>query len=285
LSQNTNKTFNAIELNNVICGYTEIEYTDTIISGKNYLILHQNTFANFHALGRDISSQQKFVYHVDLVSGNFIYHKSYIHQGDTEIGGEMFFEDNQLRIVTLEGKEEIIEIPDGTILPNTQPYPYFKNDSFTLCLCKTTRCNRAATKRGRIYHKTILPGFFNSIFVVKNDKQLAPRRRRGAGGVVKEPYPVLHLVPPRREKKPERKSPMGMPMAENLIRLGVEQGQAYAWSRSRMGGWAIARSPILGTTITVDRLKLRGYVPMLELYNQIKPLNYIGAYTLSFPMT
>lgn len=128
LSQNTNKTFNAIELNNVICGYSEMEYTDTIISGKNYLILHQNTFANFHALGRDISSQQKFVYHVDLVSGNFIYHKSYIHQGDTEIGGEMFFEDNQLRIVTLEGKEEIIEIPDGTILPNTQLYPYLKND-------------------------------------------------------------------------------------------------------------------------------------------------------------
>ena len=58
---------------------------------------------------------------------------------------------------------------------------------------------------------------------------------------------------------------------ENLIRLGVEQGQAYAWSRSRMGGWAIAQSPILGTTITIDRLKKRGYVRLLELYNQIKP--------------
>ena len=33
-------------------------------------------------------------------------------------------------------------------------------------------------------------------------------------------------------KKPERKR-------KNLIRLGVEPGQAYAWSRSRMGGWAI----------------------------------------------
>lgn len=79
-------------------------------------------------------------------------------------------------------------------------------------------------------------------------------------------------------KKPDKKR-------RSLIRLGVEQGQAYAWSRSRMGGWAIAQSPILGTTITVDRLKLRGYVPLLDLYNQIKPLNYEGAYTLSFPMT
>jgi group II intron reverse transcriptase/maturase len=65
-------------------------------------------------------------------------------------------------------------------------------------------------------------------------------------------------------KKPERKR-------KNLIRLGIEQGQAYAWSRSRMGGWAIAQSPILGTTITVERLKMRGYIPLLELYNQIKP--------------
>ena len=73
-------------------------------------------------------------------------------------------------------------------------------------------------------------------------------------------------------KKSERKR-------KNLIRLGIEQGQAYAWSRSRMGGWAIAQSPILGTTITIERLKLRGYISMLELYNQIKPN------TVLFPMT
>ncbi len=65
-------------------------------------------------------------------------------------------------------------------------------------------------------------------------------------------------------KKPERKR-------KNLIRLGIEQGQAYAWSRSRMGGWAIAQSPILGTTITIDRLKKRGYVPLLEIYKKISP--------------
>lgn len=35
-------------------------------------------------------------------------------------------------------------------------------------------------------------------------------------------------------KKPERKR-------KNLIRLGIDQGQAYAWSRSRMGGWATAK--------------------------------------------
>ena len=52
-------------------------------------------------------------------------------------------------------------------------------------------------------------------------------------------------------KKPERKR-------KNLIRLGILQGQAYAWSRTRMGGWAVAQSPILGTTITLERLTKRG---------------------------
>ncbi|WP_339926470.1 hypothetical protein [uncultured Cyclobacterium sp.] len=37
-----------------------------------------------------------------------------------------------------------------------------------------------------------------------------------------KPTPLLYLVPVDREKNLERKR-------KNLIRLGVEQGQAYAW--------------------------------------------------------
>ncbi len=62
-------------------------------------------------------------------------------------------------------------------------------------------------------------------------------------------------------KKPERKR-------KNLIRLGIKQGQAYAWSRTRMGGWAVAQSPILGTTITVKRLKMKGYVSLTAYYKR-----------------
>jgi len=56
-------------------------------------------------------------------------------------------------------------------------------------------------------------------------------------------------------KKLERKR-------KNLIRLGIEQGMAYAWSRTRMGGWVVAQSPILRTTITLNRLRKRGYRPL-----------------------
>ena len=65
-------------------------------------------------------------------------------------------------------------------------------------------------------------------------------------------------------KKPERKR-------KNLMRLGVNPEDAYAWSRTRMGGWRVAQSPILKTTITLARLKKRGYIAMLELYHQIRP--------------
>jgi RNA-directed DNA polymerase len=58
------------------------------------------------------------------------------------------------------------------------------------------------------------------------------------------------------EKKPERKR-------KNLTRLGVDQDHAYAWSRTRKGGWAVAQSPILITTITLSRLRQKRYESML----------------------
>lgn len=64
-------------------------------------------------------------------------------------------------------------------------------------------------------------------------------------------------------KKPERKR-------KNLIRLGIEQGQAYAWSRTRMGGWRVAQSPILGTTITIQRLKKRNYISLVDYYHKVR---------------
>jgi len=60
-------------------------------------------------------------------------------------------------------------------------------------------------------------------------------------------------------KKPNRKM-------KNLIRLGVQPDIAYSWSRTRMGRWAVACSPILNTTITNARLERRGYISMLSYY-------------------
>lgn len=58
---------------------------------------------------------------------------------------------------------------------------------------------------------------------------------------------------------------------KNLVRMGVGQSQAYAWSRTRMGGWAVAQSPILRTTITLSRLRRKGYESMLDYYLKSLP--------------
>ena len=56
---------------------------------------------------------------------------------------------------------------------------------------------------------------------------------------------------------------------KNLIQMGIDPLMAYQWSRTRMGGWAAAQSPILTTTITVSRLKRRGYEPLLDYYSNL----------------
>jgi RNA-directed DNA polymerase len=65
-------------------------------------------------------------------------------------------------------------------------------------------------------------------------------------------------------KKPDRRM-------KNLIRLGISNNQAYAWSRTRKGGWPVAQSPIMVTTITLERLMKRGYESMLSYYEKVSP--------------
>ncbi|WP_253274028.1 hypothetical protein [Flammeovirga sp. OC4] len=53
------------------------------------------------------------------------------------------------------------------------------------------------------------------------------------------------------------------------MRLGISYDQAFAWSRTRKGGWAVAQSPILITTITLERLEKRGYIAMSDIYKKL----------------
>lgn len=77
-------------------------------------------------------------------------------------------------------------------------------------------------------------------------------------------YCIWHLPIAIGRKKPDKKR-------RSLIRLGIDHEHAYAWSRTRMGGWAVAQSPILGTTITLNRLVNRGYFPMVDHYRKVSP--------------
>ena len=64
-------------------------------------------------------------------------------------------------------------------------------------------------------------------------------------------------------KKPKRRY-------RAFLQLGIlpDWARRFAWSRK--GGWAIACSPIMGTTVTIDRLRRKGYIPFLEYYLSVK---------------
>jgi len=64
-------------------------------------------------------------------------------------------------------------------------------------------------------------------------------------------------------KKPKRR-------LRAFRQLGVTDSWARRFAYSRMGGWAIACSPIMGTTVTESRLRQRGYIPFLEYYLKAK---------------
>jgi RNA-directed DNA polymerase len=51
-----------------------------------------------------------------------------------------------------------------------------------------------------------------------------------------------------------------------LQKLGVPPRKAREWGKTRKGYWRIAHSPILHTTITNERLKQKGYMPLTEMH-------------------
>ncbi|WP_373397891.1 hypothetical protein V8V91_25855 [Algoriphagus halophilus] len=52
--------------------------------------------------------------------------------------------------------------------------------------------------------------------------------------------------------------------------MGVDQDHALL-KETRKGGWAVAQSPILITTITLPRLRRKGYESMLSLLLKTQP--------------
>ncbi len=52
------------------------------------------------------------------------------------------------------------------------------------------------------------------------------------------------------------------------IQMGVNQDTAYQWSRSRLGGWRVAQSPMMTTTVTNARLERRGYQSILKMFEK-----------------
>jgi len=123
------KLFMGIELNNILCGYSEILLREITEDKKSYLQIDQKTYISFKALGKDITQKQIFSYKINQETGNFIYHDSYMEQGEHKMSVTMEVEGDSINLSpSSEGGSQKVFLPDNAILPNTVYYPFLKKD-------------------------------------------------------------------------------------------------------------------------------------------------------------
>jgi hypothetical protein len=118
-----------IELNDVLCGYSEVSLRETTENSKPCLHIDQQTYFSFKAVGRDITQKQIFTYRINQKTGNFFYHDSYMEQGEHIMSATMEVEGDSIRVTDSqkEGSKKIF-LPDKVILPNIVLHPHLQKD-------------------------------------------------------------------------------------------------------------------------------------------------------------
>jgi len=126
--ERTDKYFLGIELNGVLCGYSEVYVSPPQDAGTPFLTLDQKTYISFRALGQDMSQKQLFTYRIDPAEGNFIYHDSYMEQGETQLSASMTVVDDSIYVQSEGEAVTATYLPKNTLLPNTMFFPHLQKD-------------------------------------------------------------------------------------------------------------------------------------------------------------
>jgi len=118
-----------IEINGVLCGYSEISVSPMVKDGKDMTLLKQNVFAMLSALGSKFNTEVKLTYHIDPATGKFTYHDSDIKQGPTQLGSVIYIEGDTARFTSTPGnRETTITLPPDVVLENTLSFPHLMKD-------------------------------------------------------------------------------------------------------------------------------------------------------------
>ncbi|MBM4025045.1 MAG: transglutaminase domain-containing protein [Planctomycetes bacterium] len=123
------KLYFGIEINGVLCGYSEISLSPLVQDGKTMTLLKQNTFAMLSALGSQFNTDLKLTYHIDPVTGRFSYHDSDITQGPTKLGSVISVTGDTARFTSTPGNREVkIPLPPEVVFENTLSFPHLLRD-------------------------------------------------------------------------------------------------------------------------------------------------------------
>jgi len=123
------KLYYAIEINGVLCGYSEIKTSPMVEDGKDMTLLEQKMFLMLSALGSKFNTELKLTYHIDPVTGKFTYHDSNITQGQTKLDSAIYIEGDTARFTsTMSEKEKTVTLPPDVVFENTLFFPHLKKD-------------------------------------------------------------------------------------------------------------------------------------------------------------
>ncbi|MBN1804947.1 MAG: transglutaminase domain-containing protein [Sedimentisphaerales bacterium] len=118
-----------IEINAVLCGYSEIKISPLVEDGKDMILLKDKVFAMVSALGSKFNTQVNLTYHIDPATGKFSYHDSDIKQGPMHLASKVYISGNTARSVGIPGdRETTITLPPDVVLENALIFPHLIED-------------------------------------------------------------------------------------------------------------------------------------------------------------
>lgn len=113
----------------MLCGYGEIRLSDEEYDGKRVILLDENVYMMLTALGSKFDTRQRAQYRIDRESGNFVWHKNEIEQGETHLGATYVVRDGEAVFTAIgEDKEEHVALTPDVKLSNPLFYEYLLKD-------------------------------------------------------------------------------------------------------------------------------------------------------------
>ena len=127
--EDTSTRFYAIEINGVLCGYSDIVPSAVSLEGRDALLVDQNMFLMISALGSEVNTTIRITYHVDPTTDQFFRCASDITQGPTHITSEIRIEgDSAVMRSSLSSEEKVTPLPPDIVLETPLTSPHLVRD-------------------------------------------------------------------------------------------------------------------------------------------------------------
>jgi len=128
-SLNNEKAYYAIEINNVLCGYTEASQKNVLKDGQNVIEQKLNVFIMLSVLGSEFNSEMKMKSYHDPETRKSLYTKGDIKQGAIDKEFEVILEGNDATITSSLSSQPIkLELSENVVSGNDELFSRLKGN-------------------------------------------------------------------------------------------------------------------------------------------------------------